>query len=345
MVALAYSDVQATTGHERLFADPSICLQEWRVQRFYEKLYEIYKDHHCEALFDLGDTTDDRSAIPLPTLDTILTGINRFPHSSNNIKLIGNHEQFHKSTAIHSGKIYGHRFRVIQSREIFKIGNTTVVAVSFPESDHELAIWLKEALAKRRASEKIIVIGHFQITGCVMNSGVSLVGVPKNILEPANLVVLGHVHRGQSIGNIHYIGSPFQQDFGESNESKRVAVIDTNAATIRWVEMTGFPEYKMLTFDQFLTLDPASEDRACVYIRSPAEAEKFFAHPLSSRIVEPVYQYDLTPTTTTLEVKEHSVTPQDTLTRYVKLNPPAEQDIVISDSDMVELGLQIAGIE
>jgi DNA repair exonuclease SbcCD nuclease subunit len=344
MIVLAYSDVQATTGHERLFADPSICLQEWRVQRFYEQLYRIYKEHKCQALWDLGDTTDDRSAIPVPTLNTVVEGVNRFPHSPHNIKLVGNHEQFHKSTAVHTGIIFKHKFNVISSRDRIKIGDTMIIAVSFPESDHELAVWLKEALAKRRAGEKIIVIGHFQITGCVMNSGVSLVGVPKNILESAALVVLGHVHRGQSIGNVHYVGSPFQQDFGESNESKRVAVIDTDATTVKWVELTGFPEYKMLTFDQFLTLDASREDRACVYIRSPAEAEQFFAHPLSSRIVEPVYQYDLTPTTS-LEVRENSTTPQDTLSRYIKLNPPAEQDIVVSDSDMVELGLQIAGIE
>jgi hypothetical protein len=44
----------------------------------------------------LGDTTDDRQAIPIPTIHAVLKPLERFK-GGHNIKLMGNHEQWLKS--------------------------------------------------------------------------------------------------------------------------------------------------------------------------------------------------------------------------------------------------------
>lgn len=345
MRVLVYSDVQATEGHERLFSDPTVPLQRWRVQRLYSLLAEIYEDKACNAVWDLGDTTDDRAAIPVHTLNSISEGIEKLPDSRWNLKLIGNHEQTVKSTEVNTGVLYKPKFKVIPHREKIQLhSNLTLIAVSFPESDRELATWLNEVIARRRAGEKFILIGHFQVSGAAMNSGVSLDGVPMSVLKPFGLGLLGHVHRGQQlIADIHYVGSPFQQNFGESADSKRVAILDTDAMSIEWVQIDGFPEYRTVSIEEFQAHETSSEDRLSVVLRSPQEAEAFYASPLSPRAVSPICQYNLVPAENEA-ASEQLVTPEAILSKFVKLNPPAGFDIVISDPDMVEFGLQIAGV-
>ena len=346
MRILAYADVQATEGHERLFSDPTVPLQRWRVQRFYTRIAEICDEMGCQAVWDLGDTTDDRAAIPVHTLNTIAEGIARLPSSPWNLKLIGNHEQTVKSTEINTGVLYSPKFKVITGREKIQLRRgVTVVAVSFPENDRELAVWLNEILAHRQASEKFVLIGHFQVSGAAMNSGVSLDGVPLSILKPFGVGMLGHVHKGQAlIADIHYVGSPFQQNFGESADTKRVAIFDTDTLKIEWVSMDAcFPEYRTVTVDEFASQDAQGEDRLAVVLRNPKEAEHFYSHPLSPRAASLACQYDLTPSPQSAS-PDQLVTPQAILKRFVQLNPPANGDIVISDDDMVDFGLQIAGV-
>jgi hypothetical protein len=40
---------------------------------FFKVLREIYVEHGCDGLVDLGDTTDDRSSIPVPTIDALIS--------------------------------------------------------------------------------------------------------------------------------------------------------------------------------------------------------------------------------------------------------------------------------
>lgn len=345
MKVLAFSDVQGTEGHERLFSDPTISLQRWRVQRLYQRLQEICQERRCDAVFDLGDTTDDRSAIPVHTLNTISEGIAKLPRSTWNVKLIGNHEQTVKSTEVNTGVLYRPRFRVVAGNEKIALRDgLTLLACSFPESDRDLAVWIKDAINHRRAGEKFLLIGHFQVSGAAMSSGISLDGVPLSVLQPIDLGLLGHIHRGQSLaGNTHYIGSPFQQNFGESGETKRVAIIDTDTLMVEWVQIEGFPEYRTVTLKEFIEQDSTSEDRLSVILKTPQEAEEFYAHPLAPRAVSPVCQYEIVesrPSTSPGQM----VTPQAILSRYVNLNPPSAHDIALSTEDMVEFGLQIAGV-
>jgi len=77
-LALVFSDLQAGEGSdsERLRANPAIPLQRWRVEQFYADLKTLYDRHGCKYLIDLGDTTDDRKSLPVPTIGAIMSGLN-----------------------------------------------------------------------------------------------------------------------------------------------------------------------------------------------------------------------------------------------------------------------------
>ena len=256
---LAFSDLQATDGHEKCFADPTIPLQRWRVQQFYEWLRGAYHQHQCQGIWDLGDTLDDRSSVPLPTLHVIHEELKQLPKSDMSIKLVGNHEQFLKSPQIHSGGQFDIRFNVVDTCAIHIVDGTPVVCVAFHDkADEQTAIqWLKGAMEDNPGA---IVLAHAQIVGSSMPSGASSVGWSKTIFNGASLVLLGHVHRPQSLADtIHYIGSPFQQDFGEADEAKRVALIDTKTKAVTWVSVDGFPKYRVVSWpDSFGIASPSA---------------------------------------------------------------------------------------
>jgi hypothetical protein len=352
MKVLVYSDLQATTCHQRCYHNPVQSLQDWRVRKFYKDLKEVYDKYKCEALWDLGDTTDDRSQIPILTIDAVMEGLQQFPKSDWSIKLIGNHEQFLRSTAVHVGKMFNPHFSTVADEPavLDGIGKFKLVLCPFPQEDDILAHWL-EAVLEDHGSRPLVLLGHFQVAGCQLNNGQSLTGVPVELLKEFRLGLLGHVHKWQqlvapsnSTNGIYYVGSPFQQNFGEANEEKRVAIVDTDTFSVQWIQLDGYPLYKTVSFEEFLaTANTAGEDRLKVVLKNPEETERFYAHPLSGR-PEPIYDYAGAnmPETHTKSVESWTRSRNSILRRYVELNPPAKHQLALTPEETVDYGEQIA---
>lgn len=342
MKLLLYADLQATDGSETCYHDPTVRLQDWRVKRFFEVIKEIYHAHHCEGLIDLGDTTDDRSAIPVPTIDSLMTGLASFTHW--NMKLIGNHEQYTRDARVHVGKLFERHFTIVDEVEAFQAPDSDAVMVfaSYPGSYPVLANKLAE-VAHTYRGRKLVLFGHFQVVGCRLNSGVALDGLPKESLLPFTCGFLGHVHKPQEAAkNIHYVGSPFQQNFGESGESKRVAIFDTTSLHTEWVSLEGygFPVYRTVSAAEFVECVAAdSEDRYKVVLSSQADTETLFAHPLCNR-AESEYSYTTTNESAAQPVKSWSF--ESVLQRWIEKNPPKDAGIELSAEEMLGIGMEIS---
>ena len=77
-------------------------------------------------------------------------------------------------------------------------------------------------------------------------------------LAQFDLVIAGHYHTPKGCGNITYLGSPFSHSFGESNEEKRIGILDTATNTLEYIR-TDFPRH--LTFERTLPLKEPIEVR------------------------------------------------------------------------------------
>lgn len=284
MKAIVYGDLQATQGKDQLFSDPSVNLQQYRVELFYSKLAQLYQAQKCDALWDLGDTTDDRTAIPIPTINSIIAGLNRFSRGNHNFKLIGNHEQYLRSTKVHAGPMFERTFEVFNSPTTRMVGDTTIALAPYPEDNEELESWIS---ALKIDTRKSILLGHFQVAGSSVGGKTLIDGVRSEVLGKFDLVLLGHVHRHQRLiegKECYYLGSPFQLDFGEANDPKLVAVVDTERCTAKFLQLQGFPRYSTITVEEFLAKQQTpSEDRFRVVARVKEELDEFYAHPNSSR--------------------------------------------------------------
>lgn len=341
--ALIFTDLQASEGPERCHNDRTLPLQRYRVKKFLSEARHIYEDNACTALWNLGDTTDDRNSIPIPTIDTLLTGLGKFPASPHNYALIGNHDQFLRNTELHMGRLIESVFNIVAKPQAIEIEGAVVIFAPYPASEPKLAEELDSLLLKHRR-KPIIIIGHFGVKGCRMKSGTALAGVSVELLDRANLTLLGHIHLPQRLGqNIFYVGSPFQQDFGEANEEKRVAIltIDNGEFNLEFVPIDGFPKYKAIDLATFKSeVAHESEDRFQVVLRTTAESEEFYAHPLSSR-AQPIYAYGESETVEQAPVsKDWSI--DAALKTWADKNKLADRGIELTVEELVAFGKQIA---
>ena len=348
--AIAYSDLQATEGPERCYHNPSLPLQRYRVDRFYAQLKDLYDRLGCNAVWDLGDTTDDRTAIPIPTLDSVIGGLSLFPASPHNLALVGNHQQFLRNAEMHAGRLFPTNFTVVHDVRAVQMEGVAVIACAYPRSETELAQQIETLLLKYRR-QPTLILGHFTVRGCRTKAGQLMVGVNAELLSAAGLALLGDIHLAQQIGdNTYYVGSPFQQDFGEAGDPKRVAVVEINGdqVSLSFEPTAGFPEYKVLPlegFKKFVRED--SEDRYQVVLFSPAEAEQFYAHPLSGR-AQPIYQYEAHKQAELAGGKAVAATDwglEAALGRWIKANPPERRGLQISTEEMLSVGQQMARLE
>ncbi len=301
MKVLIYSDLQADDGSMRLRSDPSTPLQRWRVRRFYQWFAAQARGHKVDAVWDLGDTTNDRTALTHPVVQSVTTGcelLMRGLPRTLSFKLLGNHEQSTKATAVHCGDLFSPYFHVIQDRQVVDYGKFSFVLGSYPADPEELSRWLKQETSLcRDRGQTVVVLGHFSLVGARMNSGLAQAGVSREALSAADLVLLGHIHKWQEFqttaGLGFYLGSPFPQDFGEASDPSKVcALLTLNEGTgevldLEWLHPPGFPAYRTITVDD---MDYMGDDVCEVVIRTQAEAQRFYAHPLAAT-VKPVYAF------------------------------------------------------
>jgi hypothetical protein len=344
MRAVIFGDLQGRDGSERLRSNPSVSLQLWRVERCYDALAKIAQDYRCDAIWDLGDTCDDRTGIDYKTLDALSVGMRKVcigTRAITNFKLIGNHEQHLKNTLVHAGHVFERHFHVVDSVKAVRLhGNVWAVMAAFPRDDNETANWIVKTVgALRQGKAKVIFLGHLQLKGCRMASGSSSAGIPMEVLNEVDVGLLGHVHLPQSHGNVHYVGSPFQQDFGEAGDDKRAAVLDTETLELTWVPLVGFPRYRAVDFAELSSMNDLGEDRVRVALRSPAETEAFYRHPLAGQ-VEAVYAYSEQAKAQERQTVATLTNPADMLDSYVKDRPLEGFD----QTEILRYGREIAGL-
>lgn len=88
------------------------------------------------------------------------------------------------------------------------------------------------------------LVSHFGLNEAQLSSGISIVSdVKLKDLINYKHCILGHYHKPQSVGNVTYIGSSIQLDWGEKGEEKRFLVVDTENEEIESISTIGYRKY------------------------------------------------------------------------------------------------------
>jgi hypothetical protein len=237
-------------------------------------------------VIDLGDTTGDRSSIPVPTIEVLGSGLDQIPDSTWNIKLIGNHEQYLRDTSSQCAKALQPQVQCHQRNE-----SALISTVGGPSSAHirpPMKHWPSKSPSKPSMQTTAkFCSGTFKLQDATLATGSSFERYFLLMSSKFRALPAWVTYTCRSRSQIVYttLGHRFSKT-GAKLDSKNgwQFSIPRRTATNNVGGTAGIPEYRQVNLEEFKTLVKAEEEhRYKVVLTSHAEAEEYYRHPLFSR--------------------------------------------------------------
>ena len=227
-----------------LVADPHLGLYNdsdlWlRVTlNLYQSIIDTCKRRNINKIIVLGDFFDERKYISIKTLNVALK-IGKILNEVQTYLILGNHDTFYKDRLLPS------------SLELFeKYENIEVIHKKYVLDDILLLPWNVDPPVDQ--DKYSAVLGHFAINSFATNDTFIYNvagGTEPSDFQKAKKVYSGHFHNPMKKGNIMYLGSPFQQRFGDSDVPRGYYILENSEVEL--IEFTDAPKfYKIFTKDK-----------------------------------------------------------------------------------------------
>lgn len=112
------------------------------------------------------------------------------------------------------------------------IDGTAILLVPWINDENQVATL--ETIKNTKAQ---ICIGHLELKGFEMQKGhVADHGMDAALFDKFDLVISGHYHTRSTKGNITYVGTPFQMNWGDWGEKRGFHILDTETRELEFVE-------------------------------------------------------------------------------------------------------------
>jgi DNA repair exonuclease SbcCD nuclease subunit len=211
-------------------------------EKFYREIFFPYIDKAgIKTVFHLGDTFERRKYVNFQTLNSCKRYFfdQLLEREIDVYTLIGNHDTFYKNTnKINSPGLllreYPNIHHVTDTPIEVDFGSTKILMVPWiaPENHDACIRWLSE-------SEAPVCFGHFEIVGFNMHGGMmAQTGFNQESFEKFDLVASGHYHHKSTIGNIHYLGTPYQITWADYGDQRGFHVFDSETHEMEFIENT-----------------------------------------------------------------------------------------------------------
>jgi DNA repair exonuclease SbcCD nuclease subunit len=208
---------------------------------------DFYKKNEIDEIIIPGDIFHNRSQISVETLSVAKQFFDFFKEFKVIISA-GNHDSYLKNTSIINSisLLDGWNNITIVDKEPFVIKTKVGKTIS-------LIPWGVD-IDQMPSSD--IMFGHFEINSFHMNSykicehGMNY----GNLLKKAKTVISGHFHKKDhkvyEKGQIVYLGSPYQHNFGDMFDERGIYIFDIEKETFQFIENNISPKhYKIYTSD------------------------------------------------------------------------------------------------
>jgi len=209
-------------------------------------------DLHNRGIQDiliLGDIIDNRNEVAVTTLH-ILYKFFKVLEDFNIIAITGNHDcYYNKRTDVHS-------LGTLNDWSNMEIIDTPVTINQFGKT-LTFCPWSTEMVDIPKSD---IMLGHFEINTFKMNGGhICSNGYnAQELLDKAPLVLSGHFHgteeRDYKKGKVIYIGSPYQQSWGEAGDAKGYFVLDLHDDTMEFIPNEFSPRHIRINLSEILAV-------------------------------------------------------------------------------------------
>lgn len=219
-----------------LVADPHLGLYNdsdmWHkiTYKLYQSIVDTCKRRNIKKIIILGDFFDERKYLNIKTLNIALK-IGKLLNEYQTYLIIGNHDVFYKDRLVPS------------SLELFeKFENIKIIDEPYKLDDLLLLPWASEP--PKHMEKYDAVLGHFAINTFPTND--DYIYYSKESPDPddfkkARILLSGHFHNPMKKGNITYLGSPYQQRFGDSDSPRGYYIF--NNSKMELVEFKDAPKF------------------------------------------------------------------------------------------------------
>lgn len=237
----------------QIFAD---YISSFYKNQFFPKIDEL----GITTVFHLGDVVDRRKYINYVTAKRLEDDFIK-PCADRNIQLYmiaGNHDTFYKNTN-----------EVNSIRQLY--ANSTYsnmhlywdepIELEFDGCKIMLAPWIcadnqdKTFNAFKNTTAQILM-GHFEIMGFEMDKGhICEGGIDRKLFTKFDQVYSGHFHQRSTIGNISYIGSPYEMTWADYDQDRGFNVFDTETREMTFYKNNTHMFHKVWYDDRDMTIE------------------------------------------------------------------------------------------
>jgi len=184
-------------------------------------------------IIHLGDFFDNRRVLNVKTLNYAHTIAKMLDRDFETYIIRGNHDQYFKNIS------HPHSLVVFEQYKNIHVVDHPIVIDSIG-----LVPWMED-FSDLKCD---ILMGHFEINGFKMNDGYIMRRAHLNAsdFKKFKQVISGHFHMPNSdTGSIYYLGSPYQQDFGDTGSERGYYVFSPidNGGDFEFIPFTDAPQY------------------------------------------------------------------------------------------------------
>lgn len=207
----------------------------------FAQIESLAKERNINTVVFLGDMLERRGLIEAECLNTLFSYF-----SSSNLHhyiVCGNHDQI----STHNDSTALEPLKALKNVNIYdepgQLGNILFMPYYRNPKGflYDITLWLP------RLPNTPILLCHQGIKEFTIGSGYTEdEAVNVSDLKAFKLVVAGHYHTPMNKANVVYLGSPFSHSFGESNEEKRLGILNTETVELEYIP-TNFRKHMTYT--------------------------------------------------------------------------------------------------
>jgi len=239
----ARNDNQKVAEHQGLF---------WK-----NVFFPFIQEQNIDTVVDLGDTFDRRKFISYTSLKSAKEMFFE-PLRQNNITLhciVGNHDITYKNTLdVNSIDLlldgYDNIKEYREPAEV-DIDGLKILMLPWICKDNSDMSWrmVKDTTAQ-------VLFGHLELNGFQMYKGMpSYEGVDPQYFKKFDIVYSGHYHHRSTVGNITYLGTPYEMTWSCYDDPKGFHIFDTDTRELEFVENPNKLFFKLWYDDDKVTFE------------------------------------------------------------------------------------------
>ncbi len=196
--------------------------------KFYNDVFfPVIESEEIDTIVDMGDTFDSRKGIDFSALSWAKDNYyDRLKHCTIHT-IVGNHTAYYKNTNdVNAVDLLLREYKNVkiyaEPKEI-KLGDLGVLLIPWINQENE-----EDTIKALKKSKCPVVMGHLELNGFVVTQQVIMDhGFEMDYFKKFEKVFSGHFHTRSSVGDIHYLGNPYEMFWNDFESPRGFHIFDT----------------------------------------------------------------------------------------------------------------------